>query len=65
MYYFGDGVLKDLTIAHMWWNIASAIGNEKSRTNLNIIETQMSREQIAEATERAKVCMASNYKDCD
>lgn len=65
MYDDGRGVLKDSVTAHMWCNISSANGNKgagKARDNL---EKQMTQDQIAEATQRAKVCMASNYADCD
>ena len=30
MYEYGDGVLQDNTMAHMWHNIASANGDDKS-----------------------------------
>jgi hypothetical protein len=35
------------------------------RTNRGIIETQMTPEQIADAMKRAKVCMSSDYQDCE
>ena len=65
MYANGKGVLKDLATAHMWFNIASANGYEAAQQVREDIEAKMTREQIAEATKRAKVCMASNYQDCD
>jgi TPR repeat protein len=61
----GEGVLKDIITAHMWWNIASANGDDAAPSRRNQIETQMTREQIADATERARDCMASDYQDCD
>ncbi len=54
MYDNGTGVPKDLVQAHMWWNIAGAKGNEDAKKNLAIIEKQMSSEQKAEATMRAR-----------
>ena len=30
MYEYGHGVLQDNTMAHMWYNIASANGHEKA-----------------------------------
>jgi TPR repeat protein len=65
MYKNGTGVLKDLTTAYMWWNIASENGHEGTQINRDNIEKEMTPEQIADATKRAKVCMASDYEDCD
>ena len=61
----GKGVLKDLTTAHMWYNISSANGDDDAAINRDKLEEQMTREQIAEATRRAKICMSSDYEDCD
>ena len=33
----------------MWWNLAAAQGNEGAQDNKDIIEEEMTREQIAEA----------------
>jgi uncharacterized protein len=65
LHYHGDGVLKDLVAAHMWANIASANGAEKGGENRDLYEKSMTQEQIAEATRRARACMASNYADCE
>ena len=65
MYEHGTGVLKDLVAAHMWFNIGSANGNELGGKNRDALEQRMTREQIAEATQRAKVCIQSGYKTCD
>ena len=54
MYDNGTGVPKDLVQAHMWWNIAGAKGNEGAKKNLAEVEKQMSSEQKAEATMRAR-----------
>ena len=64
-YFVGEGVLKDPTSAHMWLNIASANGDESASKKRDDIEKEMTPEQIADATERAKVCMSSDYEDCD
>jgi len=65
MYANGNGVLKDKVVAHMWLNIGSANGNQRAAGNRNLIESDMTAEQIAEATQRARACMASSYADCD
>lgn len=65
MYSKGDGVLRDSVFAHMWYNISSANGSEFGRKNLDIVAKRMTWEQIADATQRARTCMASSYADCD
>jgi TPR repeat protein len=70
LYAEGKGVLKDPITAHMWYNIGSANASNGMAGTLapvyrDNIERIMTPEQIADATKRAKVCMASNYQDCD
>ena len=54
MYYGGEGVPKDLVQAHVWWNIAGAKGDEDAKTNLGIVEKDMTSEQKAEAMKLAR-----------
>ena len=61
----GQGVLKDSVLAHMWYNIASANGNEAARKLRDNLEDDMTRAEISRATELARTCMTSDYKDCD
>ena len=60
----GEGVLQDRVAAHMWFNIAVANGGaryfERDR-----VAGKLSSSELAEARERAKRCMASEYKDCE
>lgn len=65
MYYEGRGVIKDLVLAHMWFNIASANGNERARTGRDAVEDELTRAEISRATELARACMASNYHVCE
>jgi len=65
MYSNGQGVLQDIVLAHMWFNIASANGYEKATQNRALVVEQMTREQIADAQDRARVCMSSGYQDCE
>jgi hypothetical protein len=53
-YYKGEGVPKDLVQAHMWKNLAAASGNESARTDLTILEGNMTEEQRAEAEKLAR-----------
>ena len=65
MYENGRGVLQDAVLAHMWYNIGGANGSDFGLESRGKIEQSMTREQIVEAQARARVCMASNYQDCD
>jgi uncharacterized protein len=49
----GRGVVQDYVEAHKWFNLAGANGIENARKNRDLLEKQMSREQIAEAQRRA------------
>ena len=64
MYANGQGVLKDSVVAHMWYNIAGANGDEAARKQRDNLEDDMTRAEISRATELARACMASDYKDC-
>jgi TPR repeat protein len=57
-------ILKDTVSAHMWWSISSTNGNPNAASLLERVEGEMTISQIAEATQRAKACMESNYQDC-
>ena len=61
----GQGVLQDYITAHMWLNIAAANGIEEAPGNRDKIAFMMAADAIVEAQRRARVCMASNYQDCD
>ena len=64
MYYNGQGVLADFVIAHMWFNIAAANGNEIGTENRDVIAEKMASEDISKAQAMARVCMNSNYEKC-
>ncbi len=49
---------KDLVQAHVWWNIAGAIGDADAKTKLAIIEKQMTPDQKAEAMKLARELFA-------
>jgi TPR repeat protein len=65
MYANGLGVPQDYATAHMWFNISSAKGHEKAGSNRDIAAGQMLPAGISMAQQRARVCMKSNYQDCD
>ena len=64
MYATGSGVLKDFVLAHMWFNIAGANGNEGARELRDILERDMTRAEISRANELARECMTSDYQAC-
>jgi hypothetical protein len=49
----------------MWFNIAGANSSEYGVTNRNGLAENMTPADISEAQRRARVCMNSNYQDCD
>ena len=65
MYGLGHGVQQDDVLAHMWGNLARAQGVENADELLKILETDMSRQQIATAQAMARQCHAQDYKNCD
>jgi hypothetical protein len=48
MYYNGDGVPEDYVEAYKWWNLAAAQGYADAKSNKEIVEKKMTRQQIAE-----------------
>ena len=65
MYDTGEGVLKDSVLAHMWLNIAGANGYASARKLRDSLERDMTRAEISRAAELARVCMTSDYQDCE
>ena len=65
MYATGEGVLKDSVLAHMWLNIAGANGDEAARERRDGLERDMTRAEVSRAAELARVCMTSDYQDCE
>lgn len=65
MYAKGDGVLQDNVQAHMRGNIGCALGHENGCKLRERVAEKMTPADISEAQRRARVCMESDYKDCD
>ena len=49
MYATGEGIPNDDVLAYMWWNLAAGQGHEGAQSNKDLIESRMTRAQIAEA----------------
>ena len=54
MYYFGEGVPKDHVLAYKWFNLAAAQGNKNAAELRDVLATEMTPSQIAEAQRLAK-----------
>ena len=63
-YSFGEGVPQDYVLAHMWFNIAAASGYENALKARDLHASLMTSNQIAEAQQHARDCMARGLKGC-
>ena len=52
-------------LAHMWFTIAGATGDEAAREQRDTLERSMSQAEISRATELARACLTSAYRDCE
>ena len=59
------GVTQDSVDALMWLNIAAANGFSDAVGERDALAKKLSCEKLEKANDRAKRCMASDYKDCD
>jgi TPR repeat protein len=62
MYEYGEGVLQDNVMVHMWHNIASANGHSKAGEWRDERAGLMTNADISKA--QAIECMSSGYKKC-
>ena len=65
LYFNGQGVPRDVTTAYKWFNLASSNSSVQGGKNRDMIAAKMTPTDISEAQRRARVCMESQYKDCD
>lgn len=65
LYRAGEGVLQDYITAHMWFNIAAVNGDDLGAEERKRVARLMTTADISDAQRRARVCMASNYQDCE
>ena len=64
MHFKGQGVPQDYVLAHMWFNIAAASGYENALKARDLHASLMTSNQIAEAQQHARDCMARDLKGC-
>jgi TPR repeat protein len=53
MYGNGEGVPQNFVKAYVWWSLASANGNESAKKNLNLLRSEMTPQQVAQAQSEA------------
>ena len=61
---FQKGFAAYNAVAHMWYNIGAANGNELSGTNRDIVAKRMTPAAIEKAQAMARECMSSGYTKC-
>jgi len=64
LYVRGFGVQQDKVLAHMWFNLGAANGNEFGAENRESIAKEMTSQEIEKAQALARTCMANEYKNC-
>ena len=64
MYAFGEGVIEDIVYAHMWFDIATANGDERGQELKEIFTEEMTPSQIEKAQDLARECVKKDYKGC-
>jgi len=60
MYGNGRGVSQDYISAHMWFNIAAALGDKKAKENRDIVAKRMTSADISKAQKTAREWMAEH-----
>ena len=70
MYFTGQGVPQDYVTAHMWYNLAAADGQnselqESSAKGRSSVAAKMTPADISGAQRRARICLESDYQECN
>ena len=65
MHHYGRGVKRDYVKAHLWANIAEKQWHMEAKQLRKALARKMTPDAIEEAQRRAKICLKSNYKNCD
>ena len=64
-YYYGEGVLQDYSLAHMWANLAAVSGDKHAQKARDGFTREMTTQEVSKAQAMAKECLASQFKDCE
>jgi hypothetical protein len=65
MYANGQGTKQDFMKTHMWFNLAAAKGDKDAQEFRDRLAKSMTSQQIAQAQNLARECLARKYKNCD
>jgi TPR repeat protein len=72
MYLLGQGIPQDYVRAHMWSNLAAALGTladasgiDMAATQRDLVAEKMTSAQVSEAQRMARECLERNFKNCD
>jgi TPR repeat protein len=65
MYGTGKGVPENSIRAYVWFSMAKTQGDTGAATNIDILKSDMTPQQIADGQALATKCYESAYKDCD
>ena len=59
----GNGVVKDETEAYKWWSLAAGQGHEPGKKGIAVLESELTREQIADGQKLARNFKSSKAPD--
>lgn len=65
IYALGQGVAESDVHAYMWLDIGAMSGDANAVTFRNIVSTQLTPGQVAQAQKMARECLAKEFKDCE
>ena len=65
MYRRGQGVARNSVRAFVWFSRAAAHGDATAKAELRDVSQTMTPEELAQASEMAQACEASNYRSCE
>ena len=64
MYASGEGLRQNNISALAWWSVAKTLGNETAENNLDILTSEMTKQELSESQALAIKCYETDYKDC-
>ena len=64
MYYYGKGVIKEIVHGYMWMSIAASSGYKGAVKPRDILEKEMTPNQLEKAQKLARECVRKKYKGC-
>lgn len=59
----GKGVIQDSVLSHMWANISAGNGSKAGLVLRDELSAEMTKEQLANARQLARKCVAQKYKN--